>query len=134
MKHRDWRARLHKEVERWRRRPYRLGRADCALFVADCIRAMTGDDPAAAFRGRYGTVEEAKVLLAQAGNLLAVARSYAQEVPVGQAVFGDIAVLKSEDQFEHLFGLVNGETVLVLHASGGLGAVPRSMMMAAFRV
>jgi len=48
----DWPARLAAAIETARNKPFVWGRHDCGLFMADCCLAMTGADPAAAFRGR----------------------------------------------------------------------------------
>lgn len=40
-------------------RPFEWGRRDCCLFVADWVRLATGLDPAASWRGRYGSLREA---------------------------------------------------------------------------
>lgn len=51
----DWPGRLDRALTAARRTPFAWGRADCGLFMADCILAMTGYDPAAGLRGRYKT-------------------------------------------------------------------------------
>ena len=40
--------------------PFAWGKNDCCLFPADAIRAMTGVDVAAEFRGRYATATGAQ--------------------------------------------------------------------------
>lgn len=54
-----WEARLAAEIERARSRVFDWGVFDCALFAADCALAMTGDDPADVFRGKYKTARGA---------------------------------------------------------------------------
>src|SRR4051812_23750010 len=49
----DWRTRLSQHIEAERLRPFSWGEHDCCLWVGDCIRAMTGEDPAAEYRGTY---------------------------------------------------------------------------------
>lgn len=39
------------------------GSRDCMLFVADCIKIVTGKDFAAIYRGRYGNEKEALTLI-----------------------------------------------------------------------
>lgn len=41
-------------------RPFCWGTWDCGLLAADCVRAMTGVDLAAEFRGRYTTARGAR--------------------------------------------------------------------------
>ncbi len=59
----DWPERLLACIEAARARPFAWGQQDCALFAADCVRAMTGADPAAAFRGRYACARGAYAIL-----------------------------------------------------------------------
>lgn len=40
-------------LDRKSEEPFAWGSNDCALFACDAIRAMTGTDPAVAFRGTY---------------------------------------------------------------------------------
>jgi len=49
----DWEKLLHEEIESARRKQFQWGVFDCALFACDCVRAMTGVDPAVEFRGKY---------------------------------------------------------------------------------
>lgn len=51
----DWRERLEAEVQRKALSVFAWGVNDCCLFACDLMRAMTGIDFAAAYRGRYGT-------------------------------------------------------------------------------
>lgn len=58
----DWPERLDAVLSAARHRPFRWGVHDCALFTADAVEAMTGIDPAAAWRGRYGSARSAIAL------------------------------------------------------------------------
>lgn len=49
----DWETRLGEYLESVRHTPHHYGRHDCALHCANAVRAMTGEDIAALFRGRY---------------------------------------------------------------------------------
>lgn len=51
----DWRARLYKTISTYEQKPFQYGFCDCAIFGSDIIQAITGDDPAQHFRGRYKT-------------------------------------------------------------------------------
>ena len=48
-----WPDRLIAEVERHRGMAFEWGASDCVSFFADCVVAITGDDPAADFRGWF---------------------------------------------------------------------------------
>lgn len=49
----DWERRLSDFLARNGDRPFEWGEWDCALFCASAVEAMTGEDPAAEFRGTY---------------------------------------------------------------------------------
>lgn len=59
----DWPQRLAHAIEARKRSPYEWGRNDCALFAADLIAAVTGQDFAAPFRGKYQDEAGAKAML-----------------------------------------------------------------------
>lgn len=65
----DWPERLAALIEERRHQPFEWGRHDCVLFAADAVRACTGLDPAAQFRGTYASEVEAEALLALRGGL-----------------------------------------------------------------
>ena len=54
------------------RRRWKWGVHDCTLFAADWVRTVTGVDPAAGWRGTYGSADECRDRLAMAGGLDAV--------------------------------------------------------------
>lgn len=49
----DWECRLHEFLLSKEGVVFTWGETDCALFSADAVRAITGEDLAAEFRGRY---------------------------------------------------------------------------------
>lgn len=59
----DWRQRLWREC--WRPASFKWGQRDCAFFVADCIKAMTGRDPVKDLRKSYKTETGARRLILQ---------------------------------------------------------------------
>lgn len=67
MRREGWERALSAEVEAARTRPFEWGRHDCALWAADCVMAMTGNDPAACWRGRYRTALGAARILRRSG-------------------------------------------------------------------
>ena len=128
----DWPERLDEALQRAARLPFAWGRHDCCLFAADVCRAITGLDPAADLRGRYGTVLEAFKLLdkrfcggvAQAAEALA-ARAGWPEVRPGFARRGDVALVMDDEGLDAL-GVVdmNGTHVAVLRPDKGLARHP----------
>jgi hypothetical protein len=130
----DWRTRLEDYLARVAGQPFRPGRHDCALFVAGAVEAMTGEDPAAAWRGAYRSLDAGQDALQAAGfaDHVALVAAACEEVPPALAAVGDIAVLPGAGKGAAL-GLVQGAAVYVLHP-GGLGLVNRLHVERAFRV
>lgn len=61
-----WATRAYHEFLRERARaPFAWGENDCALFAADGVRAITGVDIAADFRGKYSDEKGALALIKQ---------------------------------------------------------------------
>lgn len=134
MRRRDWKARLTDFVVRAAREPYALGRHDCALFAAGAVEAVTGHDPAADWRGDYGSKTAGLRALRQAGHAdhIAVAAALLEEIHPAFAAAGDIAVVADDPTGASVLGVVQGEMVYVLRETG-LGLVPRTAMTRAFR-
>lgn len=68
--------------------PFAWGRCDCFLWVSDYVRARAGWDPAAAYRGRYGTAFEARRLQIAAGGFASLVRSAMARAPRVQDLDG----------------------------------------------
>lgn len=127
----DWRARLTLHLARVHALPFRPGRHDCALFAADCVRAMTGFDPARGLRG-YRTLAE--------GHRRAQAKGFADHVAVFAALLdecqpmmaraGDVAVV--EGDFGPSVGIVQGAQIYVVGRQG-LGLVALTAARRAMR-
>jgi hypothetical protein len=132
MRLRDWKARLTAYLSHCARQPYQVGVLDCALFAAGAVEAVQGTDPSAAWRGRYSTKAGGLRLLRRAGfaDHIAATAAVLQPIAPAMAAAGDIAVL--DVQGARSLGVVQGEVVFVLRATG-LGHMPRSAMQGAFR-
>lgn len=130
----DWRRRLAGYLAEVGRAPFRPGAHDCALFVAGAVRAMTGVDLAAQYRGRYTTLRGGYRVLRKEGvaDHIALAAAIFEEVPTAFAQVGDVAVMPSEIDGGAL-GVVQGEMVYVLQPAG-MALVSRMHMERAFRV
>ena len=59
----DWEKRLADYIVEAKAKTFQWGNFDCALAVCDAIRAETGTDVGAAYRGRYSTLAGALNLL-----------------------------------------------------------------------
>ena len=89
----DWEARLGAVLDDYADRPFQWGVADCCLFVADAVQAMTGDDPAAAYRGTYSNETGARLALKRHGKKTLVATfdaAFGKHVEPARAHRGDI--------------------------------------------
>lgn len=135
----DWQGRLIAYLEETARQPFRPGTLDCALFAAGAVRAMTGTDPAAAWRGRYTSVKAGLKALRAAGfadHIAVVSASFA-EIPPAFAAPGDLAQVTDLDGLPAL-GVVQGELIYVLRPgdtrNGGVGLVPLTLARRAWRV
>lgn len=119
----DWKPRLIAWLTSIAGTPFAPGTHDCALFVAGAIHAMTGEDPAAPFRGRYTTVRGGLRVIRDAGfgDPVEMVASRLEEVAPLMAQVGDIAVVDTPEG--PALGVVAGAEILVLGLDG-LGAVP----------
>lgn len=89
----DWRPRLGRIIDSAREVPFQWGVFDCALHVCNCIRAITGVDPAANFRGKYSdTAGAAAIYGSSFEDFIAVQAQLLslQEIPVTLARRGDV--------------------------------------------
>lgn len=64
----DWASKMNEVIDKARTTPFEWGVSDCALFAADCVKAMTGFDWAEPFRGRYKTPRGSLLALKKYGN------------------------------------------------------------------
>lgn len=130
----DWRASLVAYVASVSKAEFKPGRHDCALFAAGAVEAMTGEDLAAKWRGKYRSLKRGQVLLQKSGfaDHIELAASHFDEVPPLMAQVGDIAVIEASG--EDALGVVQGSYVWAALTGGGLGLVPLTMVKRAFRV
>lgn len=133
-RHPDWQARLGAYLADVAGRPFRAGRLDCALFAAGAVEAMTGQDHAALWRGKYKSLKAGNALLQEQGwaDHVAVVASLFPETPTAYAQTGDIAVLPADRRGAAL-GIVQGAGVYAL-SPAGLSIVSRLHAQRAFTV
>jgi hypothetical protein len=126
----DWLTRLSAYIDAVRRLPFEAGRHDCALFAAGAVAAMTGNDPAEAYRGRYATTQDGLALLRASGSGDHVERAVElfpmQHPSRGQT--GDIAIFDVETGLA--LGVVVGPRVFLV----GPGGLYTADLMAARKV
>jgi hypothetical protein len=133
MKTDGWQARLRQYLGECERRQFQAGQLDCALFTSGAVKAMTGEDFARGWRGKYRSLAQGKKMLADAGlgDHIALAASLLDEVHPAFAQAGDVAVVA--DGGALALGIVQGEHVYVMGVDG-FGLVSRLQMVRAFRV
>lgn len=116
----DWQTRLVTHLSEVKALRFDPATHHCALFVADCVRAMTGQDPAAGFRGL--TLQQGLLALRKAGfaDHVALTAALLEEVPVAFGRAGDVAAIPTPEG--PALGLVQGAAIYVLRPTG-LGLV-----------
>jgi hypothetical protein len=132
----DWPARLHEFVDGVKRSPFGWGGSDCLIgWAADAVLAMTGEDIAAPWRGKYKTARGAAGALKRAGfdNLADGLATVLPEIHLSRARLGDLAAIPDDGPFGWSLGIVNGETILV-RGETAMGTVPLDRATRAFRV
>ncbi len=128
-----WEGALLRFVEGCRSAPFSWGRFDCCLFAADALRAITGVDAFAPFRGRYRSGGGALRVMRRAGydDLLGAASAVLgglglNEVAPLSARRGDIVAIALADGnagaregFSHALGVaMAGDCLVPMHRAG----------------
>ncbi|MGB1388678.1 MAG: DUF6950 family protein [Paracoccaceae bacterium] len=111
MRYPDWQARLVAYLRSIQRLPHVYGQHDCALFCANAVNVMTGEDYAEEFRGKYDTKKAGLLLMKEHGysSHVALAADKLKAIPPAFATPGDLAVLKG-----NIMGVVQGRFIYVL--------------------
>ena len=123
-----WETLLHEFLEQRKAAPFAWGQNDCALFAADAVHAITGQDLGASFRGKYADAAGAQAEMEQAcGNADALALAaylcsqagFAPWPHINLARRGDVIVLENPDG-SHSLGIVglNGVHALFVTEQG----------------
>jgi hypothetical protein len=93
------------------------------MFVADCVQALTGVDPAAAYRGTYTNEQEARVILDRLGGVEAIAEASGfKEVGLLYAQRGD--VVSFQGPIEIAIGICVGKWI---YFAGKIGLVQQPL-------
>ncbi|MEL7098295.1 MAG: hypothetical protein AAGM84_05645 [Pseudomonadota bacterium] len=123
----DWQNRLVHFLKGTAKEPFEEGQRDCALFLADGVRVMTGTDYAEPFRGRYTTTRGGLRVLRRAGynDHVELARAHLREVPVAFLKPGDGAVVAEDGQ--EALGIVQGAWI---YLRGPKGLIPAPLSRA----
>lgn len=65
----DWPIALSRFLDDYADKPFVWGENDCILFAASAVQALTGNDLAASWRGKYKSEAEARKILEKLGGL-----------------------------------------------------------------
>lgn len=65
--------RVYSALNKWKRRPFSYGDADCCQFIAFVVKELTGKDYSLGFH--YETQEQAEVLVGKEGDLVGFLQS-----------------------------------------------------------
>lgn len=115
------------------RKPHAWGSHDCAMFAADCVRAITGLDLAEEFRGQYADEPGAMRVLASLGcaDVGDLASRYLPEIDAPMAQRGDVVMIAGK--FGPYLAIVDGWTA-VGPAARGLTHSPATLALRAWKV
>lgn len=128
-----WPEALNALIEQRRGAPFRWGTNDCALFAADAVLATTGQDPAAALRGTYGSAEGAARVLQQHGGVQALAAAALPQYPRAlMARRGDVVCVPLAGR--PTLGVVAGNGCWCSPGERGLEFRPMAEVALAFQV
>jgi len=116
------------------RTPWGWGSHDCIMMAADCILAVTGEDLARDFRGRYDNEREAWGLLASLGfaDIGALVRSRLPEIETREACRGDVVLMPGEQG--EFVAICDGRTAVGPRAPRGINHNPMELATRAWRV
>lgn len=123
----DWQAKLTAFVISVRSKPYIIGRHDCALFAAACVREMTGKDLARGLRG-YRT-KAGGIRKCRSKGYRDHIDVFAQNLPPASfARSGDVVVI------DGALGVCCGRFAYVLTETAGVMTLPVAKATQVFKV
>lgn len=128
----DWHARLMALIDARMTQPFEWGRNDCCLWPADAVLAMTGHDPALAYRGTYACARGAQTALARVGGLPGAGALCGAPIPPLCAQVGDVGLVSSNGERDA--GAVCIGTHWLAVVKNGLGLIELSAARLAWRV
>lgn len=126
----DWQKRLNQYLIEVSGQPFNYGTLDCVQFVAGAVEAMTGRAPEFDVL-QYDTLRQGVQQVRAAGfrdHVEFLDHHFGPVIPL-MAWPGDIAVME-----KRALGIVQGRGVYVLSRPSGLGLVPLSDAVRAYRV
>jgi hypothetical protein len=126
----DWQLRLEAFARERTPRPFEWGSNDCALFAADCVQALTGQQVCPELRGYDG--RGALRLLEEHGGLHGLAsKALGEPIPPVFATVGDVVLVRMGEG--EALGICNGG-VVIGPGPDGMAVVGMEAALAAWRV
>jgi hypothetical protein len=119
---------VYAALNKWERRPFAYGDADCCQFVAFIVKELTGKDYASRFV--YYSEAQAELLVGREGSLLEFIASILGE-PSSIITDGDPCVVRLPI-VNQVCGIKLGEHVVCL-TSHGMARVPERYILAGWR-
>lgn len=117
-----WRKKFEEAIDEIKRKPFDWkSQHDCGLgLVCPVVKAITGEDFAAQYIGKYNTELGALKMMRKQGfsNLADLAASHGPEIKPIYASVGDVLAFKTDSKFGYALGICNGERTFVLMPTG----------------
>ena len=128
----NWHEALCERIAEDRRRPFAWGEHDCVLWAANVVLAMTGQDLATRYRGRYRNALGASRLIKRLGGMDAILCAVlGHPIAPLYARAGDVGIV--ENAGADVIAVCVGMDWIAPTASG-LGTVPFTAARSAWRV
>lgn len=132
MRHHDWQVRLEAFVRERMDMPFAWGTNDCAIFAADCVRAITGADVALpSLRLHRNEVQAARSLKKHGGLAGIATAALGQPIPAALAGIGDVVLSKACER--DMLAICNGTTCMA-PGPNGIVYLPMSTASKCWRV
>lgn len=117
MRRADWPLHLEHFLDLRLAVPFAWGTNDCSTFAADCVQAITGQDPAPAGLRHHTTAKQAYRAIRRHGGLAHIATAALGEpIAVQQASIGDVMLVKAGKR--DALAICNGTSALMPSAIG----------------
>jgi len=126
-----WLARFHALVAQRLRTPFAWGTHDCCLWAADCVRAISGQDPATGLRGSYSDAAGAARLVTQLGGLHALGSRAGPSIRPLMAGVGDVGLVDHDGRQTLAVCIGTG---WLAPAKDGLAVLPLAHALTAWKV
>jgi hypothetical protein len=110
---------MHKAIDAKKETTFKWGSHDCCMFAADVVQAMTGEDWASEFRGKYSTKDgaiEALQTIGKGSLYHTIRGKFGNPKPLAQAKRGWLMGKKTGDWLA--LGICTGTHTLFAHKKG----------------